>query len=54
MAFAIGFSVRLFRAAFAALLHGLVPAFCETTASAEVLAMNDEIRNRRAQMAAAE
>ena len=54
MAFALGFSVRLFRAAFAALLHGLVPAFCETTASAEVLAMNDEIRNRRAQMAAAE
>ena len=54
MAFAFGFSLRLFRAAFAALLHGLVPALCETTASAQVLAMNDEIRKRRTQMAAAE
>jgi hypothetical protein len=54
MAFAFGFSFRLFRAALAALLHGVVPALCETTASSDVLAMNEEIRRRRAQMAAAE
>ena len=54
MAFAFGFSLRLFRAGLAALLHGVVPALCETTASSEVLAMNEEIRRRRAQMAAAE
>ena len=52
MVFAFGFSSRLFRAAFAALVHGVVPCLHETTASAEVLAMNDEIRARRAEMAA--
>ncbi len=52
MAFAFGFSFRLFRAAFAALIHGVVPGVCETTASTQVLAMNDEIRARRAAMAA--
>ena len=51
MAFAFGFSARLFRAAFAALVHGVVPCLHETTASTEVLAMNDEIRARRAVMA---
>lgn len=51
MAFAFGFSFRLFRAAAAALLHGVVPACCETTASSAVLAMNEEISRRRAQMA---
>ena len=51
MLFAFGFSARLFRAAFAALVHGVVPCLHETTASSEVLAMNDEIRTRRASMA---
>jgi uncharacterized protein DUF6356 len=48
MAFAFGFSWRLFRAGVAAFVHGIFPACCETTASSEVLAMNDEIRARRA------
>ena len=52
MAFAFGFSARLFRAAFAAMIHGVVPCLHETTASSEILAMNDEIRARRIQMAA--
>ena len=52
MAFALGFSGRLFRAAFAALLHGFVPGLCETTASRTVLCMNDELRDRRARLAA--
>ena len=47
MAFALGFSWRLFRAGFAAFVHGIIPACCETTASSAVLAMNDEIRTRR-------
>ncbi|MBM3521091.1 MAG: hypothetical protein FJX63_10080 [Alphaproteobacteria bacterium] len=51
MGFAWTFAARLFAAAFAALLHGIVPALCETTASSAVIAMNDEIRARRAQMA---
>ncbi len=51
MVFAFGFSFRLFRAAFAALVHGVIPCLHETTASSEVLAMNDEIRARRALMA---
>ena len=51
MIFAFGFSFRLFRAGFAALVHGVVPCLHETTASTEVLAMNDEIRARRALMA---
>ena len=48
MAFALGFSWRLVRAGLAAFAHGILPACCETTASSEVLAMNDEIRARRA------
>lgn len=51
MAFAFKFSGRLFRAAFAAFAHGVVPALCETTASQTVLDMTDEIRARRAEMA---
>ena len=51
MAFALKFSGRLFRAAFAAFAHGFVPGICETTASSGILAMNDEIRARRAGMA---
>ncbi len=51
MAFALCFSGRLFRAAAAALVHGVVPSLCETTASTTILAMTDEIRHRRAEMA---
>ena len=51
MAFALKFSGRLFRAAFAAFAHGFVPGLCETTASSAILEMNDEIRARRAEMA---
>ena len=51
MGFALGFSARLFRAAFVALVHGVVPCLHEATASSEILAMNDEIRARRALMA---
>ena len=50
MIFALRFSSRLFRAAFAAFLHGFVPGLCETTASQTVLAMNDELRTRRARV----
>ena len=53
MAFAFAFSARLFKAAFAAAAHGIVPAACETTASSTVLAMHDEICARRALMATA-
>lgn len=52
MVFAFRFSARLFRAAFAAALHGVVPGACETTASTAVLQMNDELRTRRAALAA--
>lgn len=52
MTFAFGFSARLFRAAFAALVHGVVPCLHETTASTAILDMNDEICARRAVMAA--
>ena len=51
MAFALKFSGRLFRAAFAAFAHGFVPGVCETTASSAILEMNDEIRARRTEMA---
>ena len=51
MAFAFGFSARLFRAGFAALVHGVVPCLHETTASTAVLDMTDDIRARRAAMA---
>lgn len=51
LVFAFGFSARLFRAAFAAFVHGVVPCLHETTASAAVLDMNDELRARRASMA---
>jgi len=51
MKFALKFSGRLFRAAFAAFAHGFVPAVCETTASEAVFAMTDEIRARRRLMA---
>lgn len=53
MAFAFTFSARLFKAAFAAAVHGVVPAACETTASSTIMAMHDEISARRALMAKA-
>lgn len=53
MGVAFGIAGRLFRAAAAALLHGIVPALCETTASTAVLGMADEMRQRRAMMARA-
>jgi Family of unknown function (DUF6356) len=46
--FALKFSWRLVRAGLAAFVHGIIPACCETTASSAVLAMNEEIRARRA------
>ena len=51
MAFALAFSGRLFRGAFAALVHGFVPGVCETTASQTVLEMSDKLRARRALLA---
>lgn len=50
MAFAFGFGLRLIKAGCAAMVHGVVPALHETTASSEVLAMTDDIRARRALM----
>jgi hypothetical protein len=50
MLFAFRFSGRLFKAAGAALVHGLVPALCETTASQSIINMHSEIAARRAQM----
>ena len=48
MGVAFRYSWRLLRAGFAAFVHGIVPACCETTASTEVLAMSSEIQARRA------
>lgn len=50
MVFAFGFAARLFKAGFAAFVHGVVPCLHETTASSEVMEINDEIRARRALM----
>jgi hypothetical protein len=52
MRFALGFSGRLFKAAGAAFVHGVLPEAFETTASSTVLAMGDELRARRAALAA--
>lgn len=52
MVFAFSISARLFRAAFAAALHGVVPAACETTASTAVIALYDEMTARRRNLAA--
>jgi hypothetical protein len=53
MLFAFKFSARLFKASGAALLHGFIPALCETTASQAIIDMHSEIAARRAQMAKA-
>ena len=46
MAFATGFSLRLFRAAFAALIHAIIPCMCERTASAEIKELHARLHNR--------
>ena len=51
MVFAFTFGGRLAKAAGAALLHAVIPALCETTASQAIIDMHDEIMARRAQMA---
>ncbi len=48
MCFAAGMSGRLFKAGAAALLHSVVPGWCETTASREICAMHNEITGRNA------
>lgn len=46
--FALGFSIKLFGAAFAALIHALIPAACEKTASKTVAALYAKTHNRGA------
>ena len=46
MFFAARMSGRLFKAGAAALLHSIVPGWCETTASREICAMHEEITKR--------
>ena len=49
MAFALRFSARLLKIAGAALLHAIVPAWCETTASREISALHAEMMARHSQ-----
>jgi len=44
--FALGFSMTLFVAAFAALLHAFIPAACEKTASTIIKRLYARIHNR--------
>ena len=44
--FALGFSLTLFGAAFAALMHALIPAMFEKTASRTVAALYARTQNR--------
>ena len=46
MAFALGFSARLFAAGLAALVHAFLPYFFEKTASRITCALYDRINNR--------
>ncbi|PIB24846.1 hypothetical protein BFP76_06670 [Amylibacter kogurei] len=46
--FALGFSMKLFGAAFAALIHAFVPVACEKTASKTVAALYAKTHNRGA------
>ncbi|KJZ18058.1 DUF6356 family protein [Loktanella sp. S4079] len=48
MRFALGFAFWLSVAGCAALVHAVIPALCETTASRIVLRMSDRINNRHA------
>ncbi|RUM96212.1 hypothetical protein EET67_18790 [Pseudaminobacter arsenicus] len=52
MAFAGKFSGRLFVAAFAALIHAVLPFLCETTASRTVRQLYERTHNRGASAAA--
>ncbi len=44
--FATGFSMTLFVAAFAALLHAFIPAACEKTASTIIKRLYSRVANR--------
>jgi hypothetical protein len=44
--FAVGFSVKLFGAAFAALVHALLPCIFKQNASVAVRALNDQLQSR--------
>lgn len=44
--FALGFAGTLFVAAFAALIHALVPCACERTASKRINKLHTRIHNR--------
>lgn len=46
MRFAARISGRLFKASAAAMLHSIVPGWCETTASREICTLHDEITKR--------
>lgn len=44
---AFGYGIALLVAGLACLLHGLIPAFCVTSGSRRVAALNDEMSSRR-------
>lgn len=44
--FALGFSMKLFAAGFAALVHALIPAFFEKTASGIIRSLYERTHNR--------
>lgn len=45
--FASKFAARLFAIAGAALIHAIIPPLFETTASKHILALGEQIKNRR-------
>ena len=51
LAVALGYSLRLFAAGFAALVHGFLPFLFETTASLAIKQMHDEMAARKARPA---
>ena len=48
MGVAFSFSLRLFKAAFCAFAHGIVPGVCETSASRAIRELHAEMANRHA------
>ena len=46
MRFALRFSLALFLAAGAALVHAIVPGLCEKSASQKICTLYDQIKNR--------
>ena len=46
MKFALAFSAGLFLAAFAAMVHALVPGLCERTASRKIEELHHRMHNR--------